>query len=86
MDRFIDTYTPGASTRAVTPEQLPLLADLIERVEALIKKFVLLRDPALATVIACWAALTYLFERFYYCGYLSVQSAPPDLARADCCG
>ena len=65
------------STRAAALERPPLLADLIESVEGYIKKFVLLRSPCLATVITSWVALTYLFDRFHYCGYLSVQSATP---------
>ena len=77
MEKFRDITGTIDSTRAAALQRPPSLTDLVESVDGCINKFVLLRGPCLATVIASWVALAYLFDRFHYCGYLSVQSATP---------
>lgn len=52
-------------------------ADVIEEMEKVVKKYVELPDSRLATLIALWIANSYFFDRFMYCGYLSLHSASP---------
>ena len=53
------------------------LADLLEEIALLIRRYIQLPAPDLALVIACWITLTYLYQRVQYCGYLALRSATP---------
>ncbi len=53
------------------------LADLLDELDGLIRRFVKLPNPALAVLIALWIAGTYSFHHFRYCGYLALRSATP---------
>jgi len=57
--------------------ETPRLADLLDEIDLLIRRFVKLPKPELAMLIAVWLAETYTFERFRYCGYLALRSATP---------
>lgn len=55
----------------------PRLADLLDEIDVLVRRFVKLPNPALAMLLAVWIAGTYTFDRFRYCGYLALRSATP---------
>ncbi len=55
----------------------PRLADLLDTIEQMISKYVLLPAPGLATLVAAWIAGTYCFELFHFYGYLALRSATP---------
>lgn len=53
------------------------LADLIEEISTTLTRYIHFSNPMLATLLACWIAMTYCFEEFYYSGYLAIRSAKP---------
>ena len=55
----------------------PRLADLLDEIDILIRRFVQLPKPALAMLVAVWISGTYTVDRFRYCGYLALRSATP---------
>ncbi len=59
------------------PLESPRLADLLDELDTLVRRFVRLPNPALAMLLAVWVAGTYTFDRFRYCGYLALRSATP---------
>jgi Protein of unknown function (DUF3631) len=58
-------------------EESPRLADLLDELDLLIRRFVKLPNPDLAMLLAVWIAGTYTFNQFRYCGYLVLRSATP---------
>jgi hypothetical protein len=59
-----------------------VLGDLLDEIVTLIETYMTLPVPALATLLSLWIANTYLFERFRYTGYLSLQSATPSCGKS----
>lgn len=57
--------------------ETPRLADLLDELDGLIRRYVKLPNLALAILLAVWIAGTYTFDRFRYCGYLALRSATP---------
>ena len=66
---------PGAS--AGEQPAPPLLADLLEEIEAVILHYVRLREPRVVALLAQWVALTHLYERFKYTPQVWIHSAMP---------
>lgn len=65
----------GPSTLNGDPPEPPRLADLLDEIDCLIRRFVRLPKPELAVLVALWIAGTYTYHRFRYCGYLALRSA-----------
>lgn len=55
----------------------PRLADLLDEIDLLIRRFVQLPKSVLSLLLAVWLVETYTFDRFRYCGYLALRSATP---------
>ena len=76
-----DSGTQVSDTPPDAPAELQAapsrLADLLTQVETVVLRYVRLRDPPVVAVLAIWVAHTYLYERFKYTPYLSIQSAMP---------
>ncbi|WP_447599977.1 hypothetical protein [Nitrospira sp. Nam80] len=53
------------------------LADLLEEIKHYLTQFVYFPYPSVASLVACWVALTYCYEEFYYSGYLAIRSDLP---------
>jgi hypothetical protein len=53
------------------------LADLLEEIKYYLARYVYFPDPPVASLVACWIAMTYCFEEFYYSGYLAIHSELP---------
>jgi hypothetical protein len=72
---------PGRNERtrdpAPDPQETPRLADLLDELALLIRRFVKLPKPELAMLLAVWITETYTFDKFRYCGYLALRSATP---------
>lgn len=64
---------PTAEVKPLTPR----LADILDKVDHVIRQFVRLPKPELAMLIATWITETYCYNRFRYCGYLALRSATP---------
>jgi hypothetical protein len=65
------------ATAVASASSIPQLGDILDEIEQLILRYISLPSPELAMVIACWIANTYTYERFRYCGYISIRSATP---------
>ncbi|MCM3901643.1 MAG: DUF3631 domain-containing protein [Pyrinomonadaceae bacterium] len=59
------------------PSETPRLADLLDELDVLIRRFVQLPKAALSILLAVWLVGTYTFHKFRYCGYLALRSATP---------
>lgn len=55
----------------------PCLASILEQIAGLLNRYIYLPHSSLEILIACWITLTYCFEKFEFCGYLTIQSATP---------
>ena len=78
LAREIERIDQGEETTLPIDARMPvLLGDLLDEMTALIETYIVLPVQALATLISVWIANTYLFERFRYTGYPSLQSATP---------
>ena len=58
------------------------VADEIEHIETTILEHCSLPHPALATLLACWIANTFMFKLFRYCGYISLRSDEPQCGKS----
>jgi len=55
----------------------PRLADMLDVIDHLLRRYVLLPKMGLGILIALWLLLTYAYKRFRYTGYLALKSATP---------
>lgn len=78
-DPLVQAIAAHDAGAQVTP--VPL-GDILDEMTALLRTYIALPVPALATLISVWIANSYLFERFRYCGYLSLQSATPSCGKS----
>ena len=72
--------TSGVAVKKVDDELThctPRLADLLDEAAHLITRYAKLPFRELSVLVACWIALTYIYEHFRYCGYLALRSATP---------
>ena len=64
------------------PQEPPRLADLLDEIDVLIRRFVQLPKSELSILLAVWLVETYTFDKFRYCGYLALRSATPRCGKA----
>lgn len=71
------TQNTEQSKRAQTNEITPAkLSDIVRRIASTLIKYVSLK-PGVATLLALWVVLTYVYERFRYAAYVHVHSPLP---------
>ncbi len=72
---------PLADVASRNATQTMLLADLLDRIAALIREYVELAHRELSMLLAVWIANTYTYECFDYCGYVHIQSPTPQCGK-----
>jgi len=58
------------------------LADTIEAVDGILRRYVAFPKDSLAMLGAFWIANTYTYQAFRYCGYLAFRSATPSCGKS----
>jgi hypothetical protein len=71
------TITPRIDQPDPRDEAVVRLANDLDTIVGMIQKYFSLPHPAVAMLIACWIANTYIYKAFRYVGYLTLRSATP---------
>lgn len=58
------------------------LADLIEKIDGILRRYVAFPNDSLAMLCAFWVGNTYTYQAFRYCGYLAFRSATPSCGKS----
>jgi hypothetical protein len=69
---WIDDLLKEAFDKAKEPPALRL-ADILHEIVGTLTRYLYFPHPAIATLIACWIAMTYCFQEFRYSGYLAIS-------------
>jgi hypothetical protein len=79
VGRLLSQPSPIATAyaKADRADAPPRLADLLDEIDVLIRRYVQLPMVELSLLIAVWLVETYTFVTFRYCGYLALRSATP---------
>ncbi len=81
LERKSHGSVTGDQVRGREPP-VPRLADLLEQVEVLLRRFIVFPSESLPVVIACWIAGTYVFRLFSTFGYVALRSATPQCGKS----
>lgn len=57
------------------------LADSIEQMDGILRRYIAFPKDSLAILVAFWIANTYTYQTFRYCGYLAFRSATPSCGK-----